>query len=86
MRVTVENFFRIREVLLFQTNQWFVALHSLLKFFYECNASITWSPQVNTGFNDVIGSWKIMAILLPRICLHIVFFAATDHWSCFTIF
>jgi hypothetical protein len=29
-------------------------------------ASITWWPQVNTGFNDVIGSWKIIAISFPR--------------------
>ena len=26
-----------------------------------------WKPMVKTGFNDVIGSWKIMAISLPRI-------------------
>ena len=30
-------------------------------------ASITWSPQVKTGFSDVIGSWKIIAISPPRI-------------------
>jgi hypothetical protein len=31
------------------------------------NISEIWLPMVNTGFNDVIGSWKIMAIRLPRI-------------------
>ena len=30
-------------------------------------ASATWSPTVNTGLSDVIGSWKIIAIRLPRI-------------------
>ena len=29
-------------------------------------ASAIWSPTVNTGFSDVIGSWKIIAISLPR--------------------
>ena len=29
--------------------------------------SMTCLPIVNTGFNDVIGSWKIMLISLPRI-------------------
>ena len=28
--------------------------------------SITCMPILNTGFNDVIGSWKIMLIWLPR--------------------
>ena len=26
-----------------------------------------WSPTVSTGLSDVIGSWKIIAISLPRI-------------------
>ena len=30
-------------------------------------ASVIWSPTVNTGFSDVIGSWKIIAIRLPRM-------------------
>jgi len=30
-------------------------------------ASTTWWPQVNTGFKELIGSWKIIAILFPRI-------------------
>ena len=29
-------------------------------------ASEIWSPIVNTGFSDVIGSWKIIAISPPR--------------------
>src|SRR5688500_4932743 len=29
-------------------------------------ASAIWYPTVNTGFIDVIGSWKIIAIWLPR--------------------
>ena len=32
------------------------------------NASTTWLPTVNTGFSEVWGSWKIMAIFLPRTC------------------
>ena len=31
------------------------------------SASEIWSPIVNTGFSDVIGSWKIIAISPPRI-------------------
>ena len=31
-------------------------------------ASTIWSPTVNTGLSEVIGSWKIMAMSLPRIC------------------
>ena len=27
-----------------------------------------WFPTVSTGFNDVIGSWKIIAMSPPRIC------------------
>ena len=30
-------------------------------------ASMIWSPIVNTGFSEVIGSWKIIAMSLPRI-------------------
>jgi hypothetical protein len=30
------------------------------------NASRIWRPTVSTGFSDVIGSWKIIAISLPR--------------------
>ena len=26
-----------------------------------------WSPMVKTGFSEVIGSWKIIEILLPRM-------------------
>ena len=32
-------------------------------------ASMIWSPMVKTGFSEVIGSWKIMEISLPRIFL-----------------
>ncbi len=35
-------------------------------------ASAICSPQVNTGLSEVIGSWKIMEISLPRI-LRILF-------------
>ena len=31
-------------------------------------ASMIWSPTVKTGFSEVIGSWKIIEISLPRIC------------------
>ena len=30
------------------------------------NTSVNWKPTVNTGFNDVIGSWKIIEISAPR--------------------
>ena len=29
-------------------------------------ASAIWSPTVKTGLSEVIGSWKIMAMRLPR--------------------
>ena len=29
-------------------------------------ASMSWSPTLSTGFSDVIGSWKIIEISLPR--------------------
>ena len=29
--------------------------------------SVIWKPILSTGFSDVIGSWKIIAISLPRI-------------------
>jgi hypothetical protein len=29
--------------------------------------SVIWSPMVNTGLSDVIGSWKIIEISSPRI-------------------
>ena len=28
---------------------------------------MSWSPMLCTGFRDVIGSWKIIAISPPRI-------------------
>ena len=31
------------------------------------NTSISWWPTVNTGFREVMGSWKIMDTRLPRI-------------------
>src|SRR6266508_1644967 len=34
---------------------------------WSCIASTSWAPIVCTGFNDVIGSWKIIAMSLPRI-------------------
>ena len=36
-------------------------------FWCSCTASAIWSPTVKTGFSDVIGSWKIIEISLPRI-------------------
>ena len=30
--------------------------------------SATWSPMVNSGFSEAMGSWRIMAIRLPRMC------------------
>ena len=44
-------------------------------FWWSCTASAIWSPTVNTGFSDVIGSWKIIEISLPRI------FASSPSWS-----
>ena len=31
-----------------------------------------WRPIVSTGFSEVIGSWKIIAMSLPRILPHLV--------------
>ena len=31
------------------------------------SASAIWTPTVSTGFSDVIGSWKIIAMSPPRI-------------------
>ena len=42
-----------------------VALRSSLRC--SRTASAICSPTVNTGFSEVIGSWKIIAIRLPRI-------------------
>ena len=30
-------------------------------------ASMSWLPMVNTGLREVMGSWKMIEILLPRI-------------------
>jgi len=30
------------------------------------NRSLIWLPMVKTGFSEVIGSWKIIAIRAPR--------------------
>ena len=30
--------------------------------------SATWSPTVNSGFSDAMGSCRIMAMRLPRMC------------------
>jgi hypothetical protein len=30
--------------------------------------SLSWRPMVYTGFSDVMGSWKIIAMSLPRTC------------------
>ena len=34
-------------------------------------ASTIWSPTVKTGFSEVIGSWKIIEISLPRMRAHL---------------
>ena len=34
---------------------------------WTSSASTIWLPTVSTGFNDVIGSWKIIAMSPPRI-------------------
>src|SRR5579883_2778963 len=39
----------------------------LSSFWCSITASAICSPMVSTGLRDVIGSWKIMAIRLPRI-------------------
>jgi hypothetical protein len=31
------------------------------------SGSMIWKPMVSTGFNEVIGSWKIIAMSRPRI-------------------
>ena len=32
---------------------------------WSSSASVIWRPMVSTGLREVIGSWKIMATLLP---------------------
>jgi len=55
-------------VLLFQTMQGSVAWLLPWNFFNAAGQlPITWWPQVMTGFSEVIGSWNIIAISLPRI-------------------
>ncbi len=36
---------------------------------FRCSssASVSWRPMVSTGLSEVMGSWKIMAMRLPRI-------------------
>ena len=38
-----------------------------LTFLWSLTCSAIWSPTENTGFRLVSGSWKIIAISLPRI-------------------
>jgi hypothetical protein len=38
----------------------------------QAHASAICSPTVYTGFSEVIGSWKIIAISLARILLHLL--------------
>ena len=35
--------------------------------------SAIWSPTLNTGFRLVMGSWKIIAMSLPRMSAHLFF-------------
>ena len=41
---------------------------------WSSSASLIWRPIVSTGFSEVIGSWKIMAMSLPRTFRMLVFF------------
>ena len=38
----------------------------LLTFMCSWTASAIWSPTVYTGLSEVMGSWKIIAMSLPR--------------------
>jgi hypothetical protein len=51
---------------------WIVRASACARVMSWCriSASLIWRPIVITGFSDVIGSWKIIAIRLPRICAH----------------
>ena len=44
------------------------AFTSSLLMWGLCSAmtSSSWKPMRNTGFSEVIGSWKIMETMLPR--------------------
>ena len=46
-----------------------------LPVMFRCSrtASAIWSPIRITGLSEVIGSWKIIEMRLPRICAHLVF-------------
>ena len=39
-----------------------------LRLMFSCSSSTSaiWLPMVSTGLSEVIGSWKIMAMSLPR--------------------
>ncbi|MNK87097.1 hypothetical protein D3C87_1070260 [compost metagenome] len=39
-----------------------------LAFWCSCTVSAICRPTVSTGFSEVIGSWKIIEMRLPRIC------------------
>ena len=43
------------------------AASSFMSGWCVASASAIWSPTVSTGFSDVIGSWKIIAMSPPRI-------------------
>ena len=45
----------------------FSAASSLMPSLWTSSASTIWLPTVSTGFSDVIGSWKIIAMSPPRI-------------------
>ena len=39
----------------------------LLMFWWICSVSPIWRSTVNTGFKEVMGSWKMTEISLPRM-------------------
>ncbi len=45
----------------------FSASSSFMPALWTSSASEIWFPTVSTGFSDVIGSWKIIAMSPPRI-------------------
>ena len=67
MRVVVDALLGVRDADEFEQLHGAVAWRPRLRQFWCARtASVSCQPTVYTGFSDVIGSWKIMAIFWPR--------------------
>ena len=72
MRIIVEPARRVGHADLLQQLQRACACRAPRQRRCGCrNTSTIWSPTVATGLSELIGSWKIMPISLPRTSLHL---------------